>query len=588
MKKFYAKNLAYGAAALLVGAVGLTGCSSDDELTNVNPTYDGESVKTQFAINIPYGGGQGTRMTDVNTQNNNNFLGMTNVRLLSFQGTPGTAADNESTFSSLIPLTDILGISAEASNKIYSDVNVPVGTNHFLFYASAPMGTDASSKFSLGSIKPNLDGKTTLKDINFALETVDNEDKSKESTLANVLTNVAKVTNWSDGANVDENLKALYASFITLKAGSANNIRLALQNLYNQVESWVGGSDASADVAKAIRAAITEGSTFSVVGESAPYTLKTDLRYPEERNLPDGAVELKFDDDTKTFTYIENTSSLTGLSALNVSKVCYPAALYYFVNTDIATNDAELESTSWPTTTEAWATTAPWVTSSWGTEVLATTRTIALKKNIQYAVANMKLTVKCATSSLKDNGTDEHPAVSVTVPTDGFPVTGVLIGGQPSQADWKLEPMSNAQFDYTVYDKVATGVNAKAGTAEGVNYTMLLSDMQETAQPVNFAIELENNSGVEFRGVDGVVPVGGKFYLVGQLDPANKTVNGVGTPHVFMADYQTVVNASISTLANAYNTIPDLHATKMQLGLSVDLEWKNGIVFDVTVGGADN
>ena len=28
MKKFYAKNFAYGAAALLVGAVGLTGCSS--------------------------------------------------------------------------------------------------------------------------------------------------------------------------------------------------------------------------------------------------------------------------------------------------------------------------------------------------------------------------------------------------------------------------------------------------------------------------------------------------------------------------------------------------------------------------------
>lgn len=586
MKKFYAKNLAYGAAALLVGAVSLTGCSSDDELTNVNPTYDGESVKTQFAINIPYGGGQGTRMTDVNTQESGNFLGMTNVRLLSFQGTPGTAQDNKSTFSSLIPLTDISGISAEASNKIYSDVNVPVGTNHFLFYASAPMGTDAPSKFAKGSIIPTLDGQTTLSGINFKLEAVDNGKTSAEGTLIGVLNNVANVENWSNGATVDENLKALYESFITLKAGSANNIRLALQNLYNQVESWVGGSDASATVAKAIRSAIVDGSTFTVEGESAPYTLKTELTYPADRNLPDGAVELKFDDDTKTFTYIENTPSLTGLSALNVSKVCYPAALYYFVNTDIATNNAEF--TSWPTTTEAWTTTAPWVTGSWSNQVLATTRTIALKKNIQYAVANMKLTVKCATSSLKDNGTDEHPAVSVTVPTDGFPVTGVLIGGQPSQADWKLEPMSNAQFDYTVYDKVATGVNAKAGTAEGVNYTILLSDMQETAQPVNFAIELENNSGVEFRGVDGVVPVGGKFYLVGQLDPTNKTAQDVQTPHVFMADYQTVVNASISTLKNAYNTIPDLRATKMQLGLSVDLEWKNGIEFNVTVGGTDN
>lgn len=582
--KIFNKNFAYGAAALLFGAVGMASCSSDEEVAaNVNPTYDGKSVKTQFAINIPYGSSN-TRMTDVNTQNKNNFLGMTNVRLLSFDGVPGTAT----TFSSMIPLTDISGITATTSSKIYSDVNVPVGTDHFLFYASAPMGTNASTKFAQGSIKSTFDDQTTLSGIKFELDPVDSKNKTAETALTNVLSNVAKVTNWSDGPDVDANLQALYKSFITLKAGSANNIRLALQNLYNQVESWIDGSDASATVAQDIRNAITNGGTFSVTGSSAPYTLTTSLKYPEERNLPDGAVELTFEPIQKTFTYIENTSSIIGgLSALDVSKVCYPAALYYFVNTDVAASDAELASENWPTSTTGWTTTAPWVTGTWGNEVLATTRTIALKKNIQYAVANMKLTVKCATSSLKDKGTDANPAVSVTVPTAGFPVTGVLIGGQPSQADWKLEPMSTATFDYTVYDKVATGVNAKAGIADGENYTMLLSDMQETAQPVNFAIELENNSGVEFRGVDGVVPVGGKFYLVGQLNPAGKAVDRVSTPHVFMADYQTVVNASISTLANAYNTIPDLRATKMQLGLSVDLVWKTGILFDDVVVGAN-
>ena len=51
MKKFYNRNFAYGAAALLIGAVSFTACSSEDELSNTNPTYDGESVKTQFAIN---------------------------------------------------------------------------------------------------------------------------------------------------------------------------------------------------------------------------------------------------------------------------------------------------------------------------------------------------------------------------------------------------------------------------------------------------------------------------------------------------------------------------------------------------------
>lgn len=563
---------AYMGAIALVGAVGFTACSSDDDLTAPqNPTFDGESVKTQFAISIPYGS-KDTRMTADNTQNNNNFLGMTNVRLLSFDGVPGTVT----TFSSMIPLTDIAGITSAASNKIYSDVNVPVGTDHFLFYASAPMGSDPATKFAQGSIKPTLDGKTSLNDINFTLDGVDTGTKDAETALLAVLNAVDDVANWSNGADVNADLKALHASYITMTAGSANNIRLALQNLYNTVERWVDGADASATVATDIRNAIISGGTFTVSGGAAPYTLSTSLTYPADRNLPDGAVRLKYDGGN--FSYDEGI--LTGLNSLDVSKVCYPAALYYFVNTDVAANDAELKS--WPNTPASWT----GAFDDWGSEVLATTRTIALKKNIQYAVASMKLTVKCDGSSLQDNGTTEHPAVYVTVPTGGFEVTGVLIGGQPSQADWKLEPVS-ATFDYTVYDQISN-VYAKAGTAQGENYTLLLSDTTNSTPAVNFAIELKNNSDVEFRGVDGVVPVGGKFYLIGQLDPNGQTVPYpyVTTPHVFMADYQTVVNAKISTLKNAYNTIPDLRATKMELGLSVDLEWKDGILFDdVVIGG---
>lgn len=569
---------AYMGAIALVGAVGFTACSSDDDLTAPqNPTFDGESVKTQFAISIPYGS-KDTRMTADNTQNNNNFLGMTNVRLLSFDGEPGTVT----TFSSMIPLTDIAGITSEASKKIYSDVNVPVGTDHFLFYASAPMGDDASTKFPLGSIKPTLDGKTSLNDINFTLDGVDTGTKDAETALLAVLNAVDDVANWSNGADVNADLKALHASYITMTAGSANNIKLALQNLYNTVERWVGGADASATVATGIRNAIITGGTFSVSGDAAPYTLSTSLTYPADRNLPDGAVKLKYEGGN--FSYDEGT--LTGLNSLDVSKVCYPAALYYFVNTDLAAYDGEVQT--WPTTPSGWTTSAPWVTSAgdWDSEVSSTTRTIALKQNIEYAVANLKLTVKCTKASLADNGTTENPAVYVTVPTDGFKVTGVLIGGQPSKVDWKFAPAeSGEQFDYTVYDKVVAGVNAKYDVAEGANYTLLLSNVSNAHSPVNFAIELENNSGVEFRGKDGIVPVNGKFYLVGQLDPNNNTNVGAGVADVFVPDYQTIANAKISTLKNAYNTIPDLRATKMELGLSVDLAWKEGFVFDVEIGG---
>ena len=50
-----------------------------------------------------------------------------------------------------------------------------------------------------------------------------------------------------------------------------------------------------------------------------------------------------------------------------------------------------------------------------------------------------------------------------------------------------------------------------------------------------------------------------------------------------MSDYKTTMNLTITSLKNAYNTIPDLRSTKLQLGLSVDLDWQTGIQYDVNI-----
>ena len=84
-----------GAIALLSTA-GLVACSSSDEVADapVNPTYDGKSVKTQFAINIatPVTGNPSTRMSGENTQNGssrtNSFLGMNNIKLIPSAAVP--------------------------------------------------------------------------------------------------------------------------------------------------------------------------------------------------------------------------------------------------------------------------------------------------------------------------------------------------------------------------------------------------------------------------------------------------------------------------------------------------------------------
>ena len=586
---------AYMGAIALVGAVGFTACSSEDDLTaQQNPTFDGESVKTQFAISIPYGGGNGTRMSAENTQDAGNFLGMKDLRLIAFEGEPSTG-----TLKSIITTLGNIGsteLSSTQSSKIYSNVNVPVNTDHFLFYAQA----DKTEGFDNGALNEDkINGASLISDITFNLKTTNNGAVTTDNE-AKLLLEVLNAVNANDVWNgtLDTDLSALRTSLHSLKAGSANNIKLALQNLYNAVEKWATGTAGdNKTAALAIRNAITaatygEGSTqvFSLKSPgTSPYVLETTLTFPNNLNLPDGAVKMQY--AGSDFSYETSTGNLTGLANFDYTRVCYPAALYYFVNTDIATSNQSLKSGEWPTTTTNWISnaSAPWLADAtkdnWGTKVTASTQSIALKNNIQYGVASLELSVKCADGSLPDNGGAGTPNY-IPVASAGFPVTGLLIGGQPEAVDWNFKPVSGKSFNYTVYDKSISGVNAKENSAEGKNYTLLLPNIQGTPATVNFAIELENNTGTEFRGQDEVVPVGGKFYLVGTLNPA--ATSGINKPSgvtdVFMSDYQTIADVTITSLEKAYNTIPDLRATQMELGLSVDLTWEQGFTFDVEIG----
>ena len=176
---------------------------------------------------------------------------------------------------------------------------------------------------------------------------------------------------------------------------------------------------------------------------------------------------------------------------------------------------------------------------------------------------------------------------TVTVPTKGFPVTGLLIGGQPTKVGFNFQPASNDLFEYTIYDNNLTNIVAKNGVASTTNYTIVLPNDKGRGvadqNPVNVAIELTNNSRVAFRGADGIIPAGAKFYLVGKLEPKADALTGVDKPAVFMSDYMTTMNLTIKSLKSAYNTIPDLRSTKLQLGLSVDLDWQAGLQFDVNI-----
>jgi hypothetical protein len=126
------------------------------------------------------------------------------------------------------------------------------------------------------------------------------------------------------------------------------------------------------------------------------------------------------------------------------------------------------------------------------------------------------------------------------------------------------------------------------------NSTLVLETAAEEDEYI--CVEFTNNSTKDFYGADGIVPIGGKFYLVGRLTAASATETG---KKVFKQDYKTIVTFKIkeNTIAQpssdpavypdgigaAYNVIPDLRTPKMELGLSVNLEWQTGLEFVINL-----
>lgn len=589
---------AYMGAIALVGAVGFTACSSDDDLTAPqNPTFDGESVKTQFAINIPYGGGNGTRMSEDATQGDGasaTFNGMQSIYLLPLTA---TGADG-STFNSIIPLPAFTGFEGGSSNyKLYNDVNVPVGTTHFLFYGigGQSIPSNASDKFANGILKSTLPATASAGEVKFNLEKIltGNEFTTPQTKLLEVLNQVSIVQDWST-QSVGTELGDLYTSYKKLTGGSANSIKLTMEELYNAVNGLATATSDSPE--KTIALAIQDkiDNYFTVGGSSAPYTLtwkisgSSDIaNYPTNLNVPEGAAQVDWNDGTSAFEYVTNATVGASDKTLNVYNLCYPASLAYFVNTPLkATTEKNVK---WPNTASNWES-EQW--DGWADAVSASTQTVALKDNIQYGVANLNTTVTCKTSTLEDNASVVVPGKysanqHIVVPADGFKVTGLLVGGQPDFASWDMTPFDN-NFTMTVYDNSLTDIYAKYNAVSNKNYTLLLDNTVESDhKPVNIALELVNSSGSDFYGVEGKIAKGAKFYLVAQLNPTAGT--GVTQPggttlnDVFVQDYVTTANLTITSLKNAYVTIPDLRASELVLGLSVDLKWDTGLKFDVDI-----
>lgn len=566
-------------AAMLASAVALTGCQGD----NNAPTQQG--VTTDIAISLP--GQVGTsgpnKMPSATVQlgGHTDFTanGMVGITLVPFakseKVTTSSVRQGENIVLGSIESTQTYTNSANGRAKVFTGKSVPLGTSAFLFYGeSGKTGTG----FEKGSLTASLEGQPSA--FTFTLTPIVTNAGAVEGDaactgLTNFLNAVAQasdgVKEWRNYEAADnEGLYQLFQTYATTHVLSSFHVQRMMTDLY---KTLMPSSDA---MSNAIKTIIGNG-TYATVDGEGNVTLVAGLQdFPETKfNIPQGSVSVAYNTTSKLFGS-NAAHAYGGLDPANLNYYVYPASLWYTSNTRIKTHNTSLldnytGAASWQSILGAYT----YDNSS----VSSKTRSIALKDTVQYAVARLDVKVKFKEGTTLIDNDPVEANNSVSNPAGGYPLTAVLVGGQKNVGfDFTQATYAGGIGNtYTIYDKVMTNaITYDASAYSDPNSTLVLETPANTDEYI--ALEFTNTSTKDFYGVDGIVPVGGKFYLVGQLSAALATET---ENKVFKQDYTTTVRVAIKDLKSAYVTIPDLRAAQLEIGLSVDLHWESGHTYDL-------
>ena len=378
--------------------------------------------------------------------------------------------------------------------------------------------------------------------------------------------------------------------------------------------------------------------------------------FPANFNLPLGSVilELAIEAEATPATGYKYTYNYAGKvdtyamgggtnAAFNPKNYMYPAELCYFGNSPIRVTNETLAAGDYPDGVANWEAPGSWTSKGWEADkhVTTSTRSVAMKDNINYGTALLETKVRYGAQVLQDNNhklqwewsnhaTDEpNNTIDVTERDDHFELTGVLVGGQNPEVGWNyIAKASTTGFGAMVYDKTNIQIPKAEATTGGnpsqPTYTLLWDNWDQSLKgskqrDVYVAVEFKNNSK-NFFGENNLIRNGATFYIVGKLDPnkipsgltdvtqedynADKSLGitwptkyalppydtdgkGIKERRVFIQDYLTSVCFVINetSLQHALVAVPDLRSGQISLGLSVDLSWRTGINFgDVILG----
>lgn len=481
----------------------------------------------------------------------------------------------------------------------YCSLNI--GVNGFLVYGSVmnkavPENAYSNVKMYNGSLIENFPSSITdvndvQEGITFNLESIYPEINvipTEAQTLAGYMNAITQVTGW--GTSTNDLLKGLLTKFTNdgnCLPGSAASVKVWIEKFMESVQTSLDNSATPEDIKTILRdiktAAQKQVAKIGDINASS---------YPRNYQLPDGAAVLRWADvkedevTVKKFVPQINATTLDNINSM--ARFAYPAPLYYFIASEIKTSEEKVDFATIYDEVQTVGTKTAWDkvlenTKFSKTSVSANTKAVALTHPVQYAVAQLKVKIKAFADCLPDGAS---PTNNIQVSGTNFPLKGIVVCDQ-RPLNYRFEPkevqqgtVSDAEvlfiYDNQVKSDCYLTTQAEGTWAEGCNTLVLQSYKNED---VNIILEFENNSGVQFTCIDGIVYPGTRFYLIGKVEASlynsqDPNVHSENKDQVFTKDYITTVNMTVSSLARAYNVPPNLLSNNLEIGVETTPQWE--------------
>lgn len=592
---------------LLMAALLLGGCASNDEL---DPNAPVPTVTAQLNIALPariVSRHATTRMTGgivQESQQEADFRGITDVQLLCFNEEP-TVTSNK--LGGMIDIRDNElndSIATENDYSLCQQIDVPIGTTHFEFYASAPeefaededqsqYQTQHEKRMHFGAIQAEGLAKNTykgnasirFKPVQICTSTDVLGGSSKGQALLNLLNLLMKDIDPTGNLYLNE----AYQQMTQLTTLSSYNVQVMLGyilKLINQDAPDNQGSQSVADVTDAIRESCAKDNNEQYICdiESGVIELKESYQgFPADINLPDGAARIKWNPEKGKFEVPDKQVYSNDLTVTSVNDYVYPINLQYQVSSEILASDQLVvlstneDGDVVEPSSAKYSTWEDLITKGYDPNnriVEPTTQSVAMLRKVQYAVGRLAVHSRLGDDSyLKD-----AKGNSVYVANHPFTLKGYVVGSQ-REVDYDFQPVTTSRT-YAIYD---TDLNGGQQVLQRHYFTptdYILGLGTPSDQSILVALELVNN-GPDFQGADGLIVKGATFYLVANLNPKEDGDNyksGV-LDQILCKDLATQVYITINSLKDATYGLPNLDIPRPTLGLSVDLRWEEGLWF---------